>query len=105
MKMERWSLLISVVSGLSACMGFIGIFIKLGKEKGESDAVLNEMRRDIDNNEHNINSLASKVTQMQIENTKLITTLSNDLGWIKSSLTDIKNEIANGRKTNGRSKG
>jgi hypothetical protein len=92
--MERWSLLISVVSGLSACIGFVGIFVKLGREKGESDAIQKEMRKDIDSNAKDINSLGSKVNSMQIENTKLITTLSNDLGWIKSSLMDIKNEIS-----------
>lgn len=92
--MERWSLLISVVSGLSACIGFVGIFVKLGREKGESDAIQKEMRKDIDSNAKDINALGSKVNSMQIENTKLITTLSNDLGWIKSSLMDIKNEIS-----------
>ena len=51
------------------------------------------MRKDIDKNAVDINNLGSKVSQMQSENTRLITTLSSDLGWIKASLSDIKTKI------------
>ena len=52
------------------------------------------MRKDIDQNAGDINNLGQKVNSMQIENVKLISTLSSDLGWIKSSLSDIKSEIS-----------
>jgi hypothetical protein len=47
----------------------------------------------VNSNDLNIRNLESKTTTLQIENTKLIATLSSDLGWIKSSLSDIKAEI------------
>lgn len=96
--MEKWSLLVSVISGLSMCIGFVSIFLKLGREKGESDAVVREIRKDVDANAKDINSLGQKVNQMQIENTRLISTLSSDLGWIKSSLADIKSEISKSKE-------
>lgn len=95
--MEKWSLIVSIVSVFSTLIGFISILIKLGHEKGESDVLQKEMRKDIDQNAKDINCLGQKVNQMQIENTRLISTLSSDLGWIKSSLSDIKNEISKER--------
>lgn len=92
--MEKWMSFVSVIASFMTFIGFITIFIKLGRERGEQDANFKEMRKDIDQNAKDINSLGSKVNQMQIENTKLITTLSSDLGWIKSSLCDIKSEIS-----------
>ena len=91
--MENWAAIVSVVNGIVTIAGFIGIIIKIGKAKGISEIEQKEMRKDIDKNQIDINNLGSKVNQMQIENTRLITTLSSDLGWIKSSLTDIKQEM------------
>ena len=92
--MEKWLSFISVVSSAITFISFISIFVKLGKERGETIAYAKEMRKDIDENKKDLNSLGSKVNQMQIENTKLISTLSSDLGWIKSSLSDIKTELS-----------
>ena len=100
--MDKWLSFVSVIASISTLLGFVGIFIKLGREKGESDAVIREVRKDVDTNAKDINSLGQKVNQMQIENTKLISTLSSDLGWIKSSLADIKCEIQKKEKRNGR---
>jgi len=91
--MEKWSLTVSIISGLMTIAGFVGIFIKLGRDKGIAETEQKEMRKDIDKNAVDINNLGSKVSQMQIENTRLITTLSSDLGWIKASLSDIKTKI------------
>lgn len=96
--MDRWLSFVSVIASFSTLLGFVGIFIKLGREKGESDAVIREVRKDVDTNAKDINSLGQKVNQMQIENTRLISTLSSDLGWIKSSLADIKSEISKGKE-------
>lgn len=92
--MEKWLSFISVVASAITFISFISIFVKLGKERGETIAYAKEMRKDIDENKKDLNSLGSKVNQMQIENTKLISTLSSDLGWIKSSLSDIKTELS-----------
>ena len=91
--MEKWSFFISIASGIVTLIGLIGMFVKLGTVLGTVDANLKEMRKDVDSNYKDINSLGSKVNQMQIENTRLISTLSSDLGWIKASLADIKSEV------------
>ena len=96
--MDKWLSFVSVIASFSTLLGFVGIFIKLGREKGESDAVIREVRKDVDTNAKDINSLGQKVNQMQIENTRLISILSSDLGWIKSSLADIKSEISKGKE-------
>ena len=91
--MQTWGTVISIVSGCLTLISLVSIFLKLGKEKGATETILKEMRKDIDENKKDINSLGQKVNSMQIENVKLISTLSSDLGWIKSSLSDIKIEI------------
>lgn len=96
--MEKWSLFISIIAGMSTFIGFVAVFIRFGRDKGESDAIKKELRKDVDKNAKDISNLDTKVNQMQIENARLISTLSSDLGWIKSSLADIKNEIAKGKE-------
>lgn len=91
--MQTWGTVISIVSGCLTLIALITIFVKLGKEKGINETILKEMRKDINENKNDINNLGQKVNSMQIENVKLISTLSSDLGWIKSSLVDIKAEI------------
>ena len=91
--MQTWGAVLSIVSGCLTLISLITIFIKLGKEKGINETIIREMRKDIGENKKDINNLGQKVNSMQIENVKLISTLSSDLGWIKSSLVDIKAEI------------
>lgn len=93
--MDKIGMFVTMVSSITAFIGFISIFVKMGKEKGEQAVIIREIRKDVDTNAKDINSLGSKVNQMQIENTKMMTTLSSDLGWIKSSLMDIKSEMKN----------
>lgn len=92
--MEKWLSFVAIIASFSTVIGFVGIFIKMGREKGESDAYQKEMRRDIDNNAKDINNLGAKVNNMEVENTRLITTLSNDLSWIKASLTKIDDKLS-----------
>lgn len=92
--MQVWGTLISIISGCLTLIALVTIFIKLGREKGANEITLKEMRKDIDDNKTDINRLGSKVVTMELENAKFISTLSSDLGWIKSSLSDIKSEIA-----------
>ncbi len=111
--METWGLVISAVSGLTSLIGFVGIFVKYGRDKGTMEASLNniserfsevpnksvieatlkELRKDVDANAKDINAVGSKVNQIQLDNMQVVTALSSDLGWIKSSLTDIKTEM------------
>lgn len=91
--MENWSFFISIISGIVTVFGFVGILVKLGRALGTVDTEMKEMRKDTDANQKDINALGSKVNTMQIENTRLVTSLSSDLGWIKASLADIKNEV------------
>lgn len=86
---------VSLIASFSTLIGFIAVFIKIGRDKGAQEVTIKEIRKDIDANIQNLRNLESKTNTMQIENTKLITTLSSDLGWIKSSLSDIKAEIKN----------
>ena len=96
--MEKWSLFISVITGISTFISLVAVFVKLGREKGEMDATIKEIRKDVDQNAKEITKIMEKINSMQIENTRLISTLSSDLGWIKSNLADIKNEIAKGKE-------
>ena len=92
--MENWMSFISVIASFTTLISFVVFFVKVGREKGETIAYQKEMRRDIEENARDIDSLGMKVNKMEIENTRLTTTLSNDLSWIKGSLLDIKAEIS-----------
>lgn len=94
--MKGWLEVVSVIASFSTLIGFVSIFIKLGREKGVQEVTIKEIRKDIDINAMNIRNLENKTTSMQIENTKLLSSLASDLGWIKSSLSDIKAEIKKG---------
>ena len=101
--------IVSAVSGVVTVLGFVGICVKYGKDKGTLETaldtlvkrsadipdrnVLSELRKDTDTNAKDINALGSKVNQIQLDNMQVITSLSSDLGWIKSSLTDIKQDM------------
>lgn len=91
--MEEWLQVVSVIASFSTLIAFVSVFIKMGREKGVSEAIQEEMRKDMDQNAKDINALGAKVNQMQLDNTKLVTALTSDLAWIKSSLEDIKSEM------------
>lgn len=91
--MEEWLQVVSVIASFSTLIAFVSVFIKMGRDKGVSEAIQEEMRKDMDQNAKDINALGAKVNQMQLDNTKLVTALTSDLAWIKSSLEDIKSEM------------
>ena len=113
------STIVSLCSGGATVLCFLGIFVKYGNDKGvtdttlkniekklsgiphksEIDATLAELRKDVDANAKDINAIGSKVNQIQLENMQVVTALSSDLGWIKSSLTDIKTEMQKKRSS------
>ena len=112
--MGTFSVIVSIASGCATLIGFVGIFVKYGKDKGTLETtlknlveksseipnsnVMQELRKDVDRNAKDINALGTKVNQMQLENSKMITALSSDLGWIKSSLMDIKRELSRNKE-------
>lgn len=87
---------VSVIASVVTLIGFISIFIRLGRDKGIQEVAMKDLRKDLDLNTVNIKSLETKTNTMQIEYTKVLTSLASDLGWIKSSLADIKAEIKKG---------
>lgn len=89
---------VSVIASFTTLIGFISIFIKLGREKGAQEVTIKDIRKDVESNALNIKSLENKTNTMQVENARLVSTLSSDLGWIKSSLADIKAEIKKGER-------
>lgn len=91
--MKEWLQFISIIASFSTLIAFIAIFIKIGRDKGAQDVTLKELRKDVDGNNQDINMIKKDINDMQIKNTAMMTSLSSDLGWIKSSLADIKSEM------------
>jgi hypothetical protein len=89
---------VSIIASFTTLIGFVSIFIKLGREKGAQEVTIKDIRKDVESNALNIKSLENKTNTMQVENARLVSTLSSDLGWIKSSLADIKAEIKKGER-------
>ena len=92
--MEKWLSFVAIIASFSTFIGFVVIFIKMGREKGESDAYQKEMRKDIEKNATDINALGSKVNNIEVENTRWVSNLSRDLEWIKASLTKIDDKLS-----------
>jgi len=113
-------MVVSLASGCMTLFGFIGIFVKYGNDKGtmtatlksiserlestsnslekiptksELDLILGELRKDIDTNAKDINEVGKRLNKLEIDNTKMITSMAENIGWIKSSVDDIKQRI------------
>lgn len=98
--MDNWLSFVSIISSFVAVIGFLTIFIKLGKDKGASEVMMKEMAKDIEKNHQEIESLKDKINKQEVDNVRLMTTLSNDLAWIKNSLVEIKDKIENNNAGN-----
>ena len=97
--MNVFALIVSVASGIGTIAGVVGIIVKMGRDKGETDVEMRELRKDVDHNAKDIDALGTKVNNIQLETAVQLRTLSSDMGWIKSTLEDIKTKIDNrGRK-------
>lgn len=96
--MMKYLEFVSIIASFTTLIGFVSIFIKLGREKGAQEVTIKDIRKDVESNALNIKSLENKTNTMQVENARLVSTLSSDLGWIKSSLADIKAEIKKGER-------
>ncbi len=92
--MESWLSFISIIASFGTFIGFIAVFVKLGREKGETDANMKEMKERIIKNEDKIDDLDNELTKTKIKNAETMASISSDLGWIKNSLLDIKSELS-----------
>jgi len=92
--MESWLSFVSIVASFVTFIGFIAVFVKLGREKGETDANMKEMKERIIRNEKKLDELDNEFTQKEVENARIMGSISNDLSWIKNSLIDIKSELS-----------
>ena len=111
--METFGMVVSLASGCMTLFGFIGIFVKYGNDKGamkttleniskklekipneaELNLILGELRKDIDTNAKDINEVGKKLNKLELDNTKVITSMAESIGWIKSSVDDIKQRM------------
>lgn len=92
--MESWLSFVSVIASFVTLIGFVTVFIKLGREKGEMDTSMKEMKERIIRDEGKIDDLDNELTQTKIKNAEGMASISSDLGWIKNSLLDIKSELS-----------
>ena len=91
-----FAMVVSIASGVGTIAGVFGILVKMGRDKGETAVEMRELRKDVDHNAKDIDALGTKVNNIQLETAVQLRTLSGDMGWIKSTLEDIKSKIDKG---------
>lgn len=91
--MGVFATIVSVASGCVTVFGFIALFVKYGHDKGQDESDKKEMRKDIDKNTTDISNLTAKVNKQELDNAKMVTALSSDMGWIKSTLDRMDRKL------------
>lgn len=91
--MGTFATVVSAVSGCVTIFGFVALFVKHGHDKGKDESDKNEMRKDIDTNTTEIKNLGVRVNKMELDNAKMVTALSSDMGWIKSTLDRMDSKL------------
>lgn len=91
--MGTFATVVSVASGCVTIFGFIALFVKYGHDKGKDESDKKEMRKDIDTNTIEIKDLGVRVNKMELDNAKMVTALSSDMGWIKSTLDRMDRKL------------
>lgn len=91
--MGAFATVVSVASGCVTIFGFIALFVKYGHDKGKDESDKKEMRKDIDTNTTEIKNLDVKLNKMELDNAKMVTALSSDMGWIKSTLDRMDRKL------------
>lgn len=91
--MGTFATVVSVASGCVTILGFIALFVKYGHDKGKDESDKKEMRKDIDENKTAITNLTAKVNKQELDNTRMVTALSSDMGWIKSTLDRMDRKL------------
>lgn len=91
--MGTFATVVSFASGCVTIFGFIALFVKYGHDKGRDESDKKEMRKDIDTNTTEIKNLGVRVNKMELDNAKMVTALSSDMGWIKSTLDRMDRKL------------
>lgn len=91
--MGTFATVVSVASGCVTIFGFVALFVKYGHDKGKDESDKKEMRKDIDTNTTEIKDLGVRVNKMELDNAKMVTALSSDMGWIKSTLDRMDRKL------------
>ena len=91
--MGTFATVVSVASGCVTIFGFVALFVKYGHDKGKDESDKKEMRKDIDTNTTEIKKLDVRVNKMELDNAKMVTALSSDMGWIKSTLDRMDRKL------------
>lgn len=91
--MGTFATVVSFASGCVTIFGFIALFVKYGHDKGKDESDKKEMRKDIDTNTTEIKDLGVRVNKMELDNAKMVTALSSDMGWIKSTLDRMDRKL------------
>lgn len=91
--MGTFATVVSVASGCVTIFGFVALFVKYGHDKGKDESDKKEMRKDIDTNTTEIKNLGVRVNKMELDNAKMVTALSSDMGWIKSTLDRMDRKL------------
>lgn len=91
--MGTFATVVSVASGCVTIFGFVALFVKYGHDKGKDESDKKEMRKDIDTNTTEIKNLDVRLNKMELDNAKMVTALSSDMGWIKSTLDRMDRKL------------
>lgn len=91
--MGTFATVVSFASGCVTIFGFVALFVKYGHDKGKDESDKKEMRKDIDTNTTEIKDLGVRVNKMELDNVKMVTALSSDMGWIKSTLDRMDRKL------------
>ena len=91
--MGTFATVVSFASGCVTIFGFVALFVKYGHDKGKDESDKKEMRKDIDTNTTEIKKLDVRVNKMELDNAKMVTALSSDMGWIKSTLDRMDRKL------------
>lgn len=91
--MGTFATVVSFASGCVTIFGFVALFVKYGHDKGKDESDKKEMRKDIDTNTTEIKNLGVRVNKMELDNAKMVTALSSDMGWIKSTLDRMDRKL------------
>ena len=91
--MGTFATVVSFASGCVTIFGFVALFVKYGQDKGKDESDKKEMRKDIDTNTTEIKNLDVRLNKMELDNAKMVTALSSDMGWIKSTLDRMDRKL------------
>ena len=88
-----WEKIVFVSGGAATILGLIGIWIKIGIDKGQNDRRLNDVEKAADLNTADIKKLYAQMNEIKTKFSGLESKLSTDIEWIKDSLIKIEKKL------------